>query len=762
MSGNRTPQALIRREAVLVALLAFSAALIGLASPVGLPWLRIVGAATAVCACLGRILIALRAAQIGDLVEGRELERRTRGEVAPVTAVSPTDVGVDPAAQSILPGDAIPEYISRAVDVELRRAIRAALDGSGPWMVVAVGSSKVGKSRSLFEALRSTGREPDLGFVAPVDGAAIRSMLASGLATVGAGPVVLWLDDLEPFVGDGVTLQILREWHKANPQCIVAATYGGKGSERVGAGRSGELVVLAQEILQQALRVPMDPTSANELDAIRARVSSTELQSIEMHGLAAFLVAGPLLEMKLSSKRHAVGEPESPDGLAIVRAVVDWARCGRTDPISREDLKELWTAYVPADSPDADSRFDSALTWALRPVAGAIALVQEIASYRAYDYVVQLFSSRPGALAPSPLAWQLALKGASGAQAFAVADVAYSWRQLDVCELGFRAAAASSTTPIAVDAIFNLGVLQLEAGDFRDAIATYDEVLARFGEAGEGALRKQVAGALLNKGVALRGLGRVKDAIATYDELLARFGEDRESTARESVASGLVNKGNALIGLGRAEQAIAVSDELLARFGEPSESELELRKQVANALVNKGNALVALDRFEDAIATFDEVFARFGEASESELREPVARALVNKGVAFSHLDRAEQAIATFDQVFALFGQASESALRELVANALVGKGVALSQLDRAEEAITAYDELIALFGRTNVTELREPTLRAFVGEVALLRVLGRHDQAAALYSQATATFGDAQEPPIRSLLATLEEVRPTD
>ena len=42
-----------------------------------------------------------------------------------------------------------------------------------------------------------------------------------------------WLDDLEPFVAQGVTLDTLGEWHETTGMPVVA-TYGGKGGERVG------------------------------------------------------------------------------------------------------------------------------------------------------------------------------------------------------------------------------------------------------------------------------------------------------------------------------------------------------------------------------------------------------------------------------------------------------------------------------------------------------------------------------------------------
>jgi hypothetical protein len=57
-------------------------------------------------------------------------------------------VGVDPAAQTILAGGRVPAYIGRHADEELQESIAAGLDGRGPWLIVAIGSSKVGAVRS--------------------------------------------------------------------------------------------------------------------------------------------------------------------------------------------------------------------------------------------------------------------------------------------------------------------------------------------------------------------------------------------------------------------------------------------------------------------------------------------------------------------------------------------------------------------------------------------------------------------------------------
>ena len=230
----------------------------------------------------------------------------------------------------------------------------------------------------------------------------------------------------------------------------------------------------------------------------------------------------------------------------------------------------------------------------------------------------------------------------------------------------------------------------------KEAIEVYDEVVARFGEAPEPALREQVATALVYKGVTLGQLNRSEDEITVYDEVVTRFGEASETALREQAAKALVYKGITLGQLNRSEDEITVYDEVMTRFGEASEA--ALREQAAKALVNKGVRLGQLNRSEDAIAVYDEVVTRFGEASEAALREQAAKALVNKGIRLGQLNRSEDEITVYDEVVTRFGEASEPALREQAAKALVYKGITLGQLNRSEDEIAVYDEVVTRFG----------------------------------------------------------------
>ena len=74
-----------------------------------------------------------------------------------------------------------------------------------------------------------------------------------------------WLDHLEPFVAQGVTLDTLREWHEATGMPVLA-TYGGKGSERVGESPGmRELTELTKTLLQHSRGILLDATTSSEL-----------------------------------------------------------------------------------------------------------------------------------------------------------------------------------------------------------------------------------------------------------------------------------------------------------------------------------------------------------------------------------------------------------------------------------------------------------------------------------------------------------------
>ena len=365
-----------------------------------------IGAVIALGVPLVGVAFALRRTRLEGKQEAAILDRRLRVPIAKISELDPTGIGVDPAAQDILSGGDVPAYVPRAADSELGAAIEAAFRG-GRWLIVLHGPSKVGKSRTLFHALLHCSKASSLSLIAPVDAHALRSLATPG-ETINRSTdhVVLWLDDLEPFLSDGLNWRALMEWRdRSSPGAIVVATYGGKGSEVAAQASSRAPSTIADDVLQHAAQIGLTSSSSTEIDPLRLRLAPHTLQSIEIHGLAAYLVAGPALERKLSTRRHALGDPECPAGAAIVYAAVDWARCGRTDPIEKKALRQLWPAYLPGVDA-SDTEFAAGLAWALQPVAGTIALLQAVAGYRAYDYIARLVTQRTESPAPPDVAWR--------------------------------------------------------------------------------------------------------------------------------------------------------------------------------------------------------------------------------------------------------------------------------------------------------------------------------------------------------------------
>src|SRR4051794_3422960 len=333
----------VRREQLLVLFLAVSAAVCSLGAILKAPWLASVGLVVALWGAVARLLVGVRKARLERASEAVELDRRLRVQVAPIAKVDPRELGVDPAAQNVLPGREVPRYVDRAIDAPLREAIRDGLDGHGPWLIVVEGASKYGKSRSLYEALTAPPWGEALLVVAPVDTDALRSILDPKVALqLPTGDAVLWLDDLEPFLNQGLTFQILKEWQGAGRGRLVACTYGGKGSDLVAGALAAGIATIGSSLLLHARKLPLEALTEADLSSADGHASAADLALIMRHGLAAFLVAAPQLESKIASGRHAPGERACPAGMALVLAAVDWARCGRTDPISERELRRLW------------------------------------------------------------------------------------------------------------------------------------------------------------------------------------------------------------------------------------------------------------------------------------------------------------------------------------------------------------------------------------------------------------------------------------
>ena len=294
----------------------------------------------------------------------------------------------------------------------------------------------------------------------------------------------------------------------------------------------------------------------------------------------------------------------------------------------------------------------------------------------------------------------------------------------------------------------------------RGAVAVYDEVLARFGDAEEPGLREQVARALVNKGVTLGQMGDSAAAVAVYDEVLARFGDAQEPGLREEVARALVNKGVTLGRMGDSAAELAVYEEVLARFGDAQEP--GLREEVARARISLAN--ISFD--------FQEEFAR-AEAlyREAALVEPL---LANANLAWLLLlaNRVTEAIdlraslgglpahglALLDAAITLAGDNFGSATDHLTA-ALSGEldqgamdfSGDIDRLLRLAERKDYGERLIAWFEKTGFADRVAPIYVAFKAYVRGGKALARRQpRSAATGPDDLRSAGRASAAPVES------------
>jgi pentatricopeptide repeat protein len=245
---------------------------------------------------------------------------------------------------------------------------------------------------------------------------------------------------------------------------------------------------------------------------------------------------------------------------------------------------------------------------------------------------------------------------------------------------------------------------------YDEAVACYERVVERFGEADERDVRKQVMRALAGKGAALLDLERFGEADAVAEAMRERLSDVDPELALARSHALIANRRVATSSkAGRHEQAIAAADELLRRLAAPVPSRPEV---VLDALGLKARVLAEAGRVEEAIAVLGEMVERFEGDPDPALRKQVTIALANKVTALDDLDRedesaevfqdmltqfGEEALTMFDGTASHFANASEPQEREGLASALYGKALALEKLDRRDEALSTLTELIARF-----------------------------------------------------------------
>ncbi|MEV4473930.1 HD-GYP domain-containing protein [Nonomuraea sp. NPDC049504] len=312
-----------------------------------------------------------------------------------VAQADPRRLGVHAAIDAPGATGDLPAYILRDTDTAPRgvRDLLAKAAGRGG-MVLLVGESSVGKSRSAFEAIRAV--LPHWWLLHPADAGQVRQVAEQTI-----GRLVIWADELQRYVGGSAGLSAATVRVLLQSGVVLVATIWPERytayTAMPGPGQP-DLYAAERQLLELADVVHL-PGSFSAAERERAEaVATSGDQRIALalrsgdYGLTQIIAAAPQL---VNRWRGA-----DPYAAAVLNAAIDATRLGVVSPLSSDLLRAAAPGYCDvrqraAASPDW---FETALAYAtgtlngaaaaLAPVAGSTTMGQ-ISGYQVADYLQQ-------------------------------------------------------------------------------------------------------------------------------------------------------------------------------------------------------------------------------------------------------------------------------------------------------------------------------------------------------------------------------------
>ncbi|MER7759134.1 tetratricopeptide repeat protein [Streptomyces sp. NPDC097619] len=628
-------------------------------------------------------------------------------------------------------GEAVPPYVQRDVDVELRRRVTAAAEHGG--LVLVVGESTAGKTRALYQALRAA--LPHYRVLAPAKGAVLLPTVESACRST---ECVLWLDDLDAYLGpDGLTPTLLG--HLTHARVPVLATIRTQQYEAfrspllMPGGREDHIsthrtVATGAQILRQLDFLRLHRLwSEEELERAQASDDPRIVDALRHHGphgIAEYLAAGPALLDEWEAAAHGGGHPS---GALLVSLAVDLRRAGRNacpDKVLRRLHRERLAVADPLIRPEP---VEEAWRWATQVRYGATSMLlptMDPTSWNVFDYLVDHTRTR---IAPD--VWQAALECSTNEERFRVGYSAFF--------RGVPQVAKEALAPLAEeahsDAANLLGVLLLEERRPEEAQALW----RRAADAGHPGAAHNLGGILHFEGHGdearhywrMAAAAGVSDSAFHLGTLLMNDEQEEEGEAfwRQAAGAGHIDAAHALAShahrTGRLDEArvywrqAADGGSLESAFtlgtmlkaeGRPEEAEIYLRRAADAHHADAANILGALlcrsGRNDEAMAYYRQA----ADTSHTPASYNLACLLRSSG----HLAEAEP----------YFRQAADAGHRE----AAYSLGNELTTLGRTDEAET-YLRRAAHAGHTS----------AAYNLANLLFRAGRHDEAERYYRDAS-------------------------
>ncbi len=348
--------------------------------------------------------------------------------------------------------------------------------------MLLAGDSTAGKSRMAYEVIRAL--LPDHALINPAGRESLSAILPTA---AGERRCVVWLDDLERFLGSGgLTAAMVRglcgDDHRhvlvlATLRSVEFDRYSAREESGLGGGER-DAWREARDILELATIVELPRRwSSQELEHARTYTDdpriSRALWKTDAFGLAEVLAAGPQLARDWRTAWRAGGHPR---GAALVAAAVDCRRAGVHDPQPVDFLAALAEYYLeqrggPLLRPES---LDHALAWATTPSHGASSLLlptDREGHYLAFDYLIDL----DGLDGVPPAVWDALIATANPRQAWDIGESAMQRFQQHVAVRAYQKAADHNVPGADVAMAFALGY----AGETRRAAQILTDALAR-------------------------------------------------------------------------------------------------------------------------------------------------------------------------------------------------------------------------------------------------------------------------------------------
>ena len=361
------------------------------------------------------------------------------GRVPKVAEVSPYGiVGVTPSKH--LEGDPFPPYVGRDVDHLLDKLLRQR------GVALVTGASKAGKSRTTFEAVRRVFPASKL-IVPTACTKALTSLLGDPPFGRSPDPPVLWLDEVDRFLGDvtGFDHALLDWLERGDGRMVIVGT--------VNLTRRDDLLATEGQI-GRAARLLLEHADQILVSTHLSRRERAEAERLYPGQPFVRGIGEELLDTAALERAYDAGRTAVPIGWALLQAAVDWRRAGMLRPIPEADLRDLCPRYldtVPTAAQHADG-----LAWACRQVAPQMALLRAIGrprfpSFRPFDHIVAYADwhiAGPARRIPHG-SWEVIVAKTSPEEAARVGFTAYTRGDHPAADAAWSRASASGDQEVA-------------------------------------------------------------------------------------------------------------------------------------------------------------------------------------------------------------------------------------------------------------------------------------------------------------------------